>query len=73
MGSEPRTGPNIWPSKWCRVCAGGYQRLFGNRVKYLTLYAFSTENWNRPKEEVDFLMNLTSRSHSRRNARIIKE
>lgn len=27
-------------------------------VKYLTLYAFSTENWNRPKEEVDFLMSL---------------
>lgn len=27
-------------------------------VRYLTLYAFSTENWNRPKEEVDFLMNL---------------
>lgn len=27
-------------------------------VKYLTLYAFSTENWNRPKEEVDGLMDL---------------
>lgn len=27
-------------------------------VKYLTLYAFSTENWNRPKEEVDGLMEL---------------
>lgn len=27
-------------------------------VKYLTLYAFSTENWNRAKEEVDFLMGL---------------
>lgn len=27
-------------------------------VKYLTLYAFSTENWNRPKDEVDGLMNL---------------
>lgn len=27
-------------------------------VKYLTLYAFSTENWNRPKEEVEALMNL---------------
>jgi undecaprenyl diphosphate synthase len=27
-------------------------------VEYLTLYAFSTENWNRPKEEVDALMNL---------------
>lgn len=27
-------------------------------VKYLTLYAFSTENWNRPKDEVDTLMSL---------------
>ena len=27
-------------------------------VKYLTLYAFSTENWNRPKEEVAALMDL---------------
>lgn len=27
-------------------------------VKHLTLYAFSTENWNRPKEEVEGLMNL---------------
>ncbi|MFB9329733.1 isoprenyl transferase [Paenibacillus aurantiacus] len=27
-------------------------------VKYLTLYAFSTENWKRPKAEVEFLMKL---------------
>ncbi len=27
-------------------------------VRYLTLYTFSTENWNRPKEEVDGLMEL---------------
>lgn len=27
-------------------------------VRYLTLYAFSTENWDRPKEEVDALMHL---------------
>ena len=27
-------------------------------VEYLTLYTFSTENWNRPKEEVDALMGL---------------
>ena len=30
-------------------------------LKYLTLYAFSTENWKRPKFEVDFLMNLLDR------------
>jgi undecaprenyl diphosphate synthase len=27
-------------------------------ISYMTLYAFSTENWNRPKEEVDALMSL---------------
>ncbi|OGF53416.1 MAG: di-trans,poly-cis-decaprenylcistransferase [Candidatus Fraserbacteria bacterium RBG_16_55_9] len=27
-------------------------------IKYLTLYAFSTENWNRPPEEVQYLMDL---------------
>jgi len=31
-------------------------------VKFLTLYAFSTENWNRPKEEVDALMDLLVRT-----------
>ena len=34
------------------------------KVKYLTLYAFSTENWSRPKEEVDGLMDLLVRSLS---------
>lgn len=29
-----------------------------NDIKYLTLYAFSTENWKRPQNEVSFLMNL---------------
>ena len=31
-------------------------------VKYLSLYAFSEENWNRPKEEVGFLMALLAKS-----------
>ena len=30
-------------------------------IKYLTLYAFSTENWERPKLEVEFLMKLLER------------
>lgn len=30
-------------------------------IKYLTLYAFSTENWNRPRKEVDGLMFLLRR------------
>lgn len=35
-------------------------REFG--IKFLTLYAFSTENWNRPKEEIEGLMNLLIQS-----------
>lgn len=34
------------------------QFLFANKVEYLSLYAFSTENFSRPKEEVDYLMDL---------------
>ena len=30
-------------------------------IKYLTLYAFSTENWKREKSEIDFLMKLLSK------------
>lgn len=37
-----------------RICEDAY-RL---GVKYLTVYAFSTENWKRPQDEVDALMNL---------------
>ena len=29
-----------------------------NKIKYLTLFAFSTENWKRPEEEVRYLFNL---------------
>ena len=38
-------------------------RLFDKfGIKYLTVYAFSTENWNRKKEEVEFLMNLLAQT-----------
>jgi undecaprenyl diphosphate synthase len=44
----------------------GNDRIFGHMqgvdavrsIGYLTLYAFSTENWDRPKEEIDALMEL---------------
>ena len=29
-----------------------------NKIKFLTLYVFSTENWKRPKKEIDYLFNL---------------
>jgi len=41
-------------------------------VKYLTLFTFSQENWNRPKEEVEALMSLLSRSTLRETDELIK-
>ena len=34
------------------------KKTIKNKIKYLTLYAFSTENWKRPKKEINFLFNL---------------
>jgi undecaprenyl diphosphate synthase len=41
-------------------------------VKYLTLYAFSTENWIRPKDEVEGLMNLLAIFMDRYEAELLK-
>jgi len=41
-------------------------------IKYLTLYTFSTENWNRPKAEVDALMDLIVVAIERETADLIK-
>lgn len=51
----PRNMGHVQGSKTVeRICEDAYK--IG--VKYLTVYAFSTENWSRPQEEVDALMNL---------------
>ena len=42
-------------------------------VKYLTIYAFSTENWGRPREEVDGLMNILEDVIDRELAELNKE
>ncbi|WP_440672896.1 polyprenyl diphosphate synthase, partial [Candidatus Pelagibacter sp. HIMB1715] len=34
------------------------QITINNKIKYLTLFAFSTENWKRPKSEINYLFNL---------------
>ena len=41
-------------------------------IQYLTLYAFSTENWNRPSEEVNGLMDLMVYAITRETADLIK-
>ena len=53
--SLPRTAGHAAGSKKFKEIAR-YCNKIG--IKYLTVYAFSTENWRRPKEEVDTIMNI---------------
>jgi len=43
------------------------------KIPYLTLYTFSTENWNRPKKEVNFLFDLIRNSLKKNLKKIIKQ
>jgi undecaprenyl diphosphate synthase len=51
----PRNYGHVQGSKTVeKICEEAYRM----GIKYLTVYAFSTENWTRPKDEVDALMKL---------------
>ncbi|MDE7207697.1 MAG: di-trans,poly-cis-decaprenylcistransferase, partial [Lachnospiraceae bacterium] len=51
----PRTAGHIQGAKTVeKICEDAYH--IG--IRYLTVYAFSTENWNRPEKEVETLMKL---------------
>jgi len=43
------------------------------KIKYLTLYTFSTENWKRPESEVNFLFDLIRKSLKKKIKKIIKQ
>jgi len=43
------------------------------KIRYLSLYTFSTENWNRPKEEVDALMDLLVQTLNEQIADLMKQ
>ena len=42
------------------------------KISYLTLYAFSTENWNRPKKEINYLFNLLENFISKKSEHLHK-
>ena len=43
------------------------------KIKHLTLYTFSTENWKRPKNEINFLFNLLSNFLSKKIEHLVKK
>ena len=43
------------------------------KIPFLTLYTFSTENWNRPKKEINFLFDLIRKSLKKNLNKIVKQ
>tara|TARA_Y100000590_G_scaffold465223_1_gene636912 strand:- start:1202 stop:1882 length:681 start_codon:yes stop_codon:yes gene_type:complete len=44
-----------------------------NKIPYLTLYTFSTENWKRPEREINFLFDLIRKSLKKKLKKLVKE
>ena len=44
-----------------------------NKISYLTLYTFSTENWKRPEKEINFLFDLIRKSLKKNLKKITKQ
>ncbi len=53
----PRTAGHLEGLKALKRCILGSIEM---NIKFLSLYAFSTENWKRPEQEVNYLMNLVA-------------
>ena len=57
-GLKYRNSRNVGHKKGLKTVETIIKSTIKNRIKFLTLYAFSTENWQRPKKEINYLFKL---------------
>ena len=57
-GIKKKNSRNYGHSNGIKVVESIIKAAISKKIKYLTLYTFSTENWKRPKQEVNFLIKL---------------
>ncbi len=57
-GTKHKKSRNLGHKEGLKTVEKIIKTTIKNKIKYLTLYAFSTENWRRPKKEINFLFNL---------------
>lgn len=59
--------------KGCEVVTNIYEGCLENNIQVMSLYAFSTENWNRPQDEIDHLFDYLETFFKKEIKRIIKD
>ena len=57
-GIQKKKSRNYGHSKGIEVVENIIEEAVSKKIKYLTLFTFSTENWKRPKSEIKFLINI---------------
>ena len=57
-GTKHKKSRNLGHKEGLKTVEKVIKATIKNKIKYLTLYAFSTENWKRPKKEVNYLFSL---------------
>ena len=57
-GLKNKNSRNLGHSEGIKVVERIVQETIKKKIRFLTLYAFSTENWKRPRYEINYLLNL---------------
>ena len=71
-GIKKKNSRNYGHSKGIKVVENIISEAIKNKIKYLTLYTFSTENWKRPRQEIFFLINLLEKYIENELKKLIK-
>jgi len=72
-GLKNKNSRNLGHSEGIKVVENIIQETINKNIKFLTLFAFSTENWKRPSYEINYLLNLLEKFLKQRAKKFIEE
>ena len=72
-GLKKKNSRNYGHTKGVEVVEEIIEEAIKKKIKFLTLYTFSTENWKRPKKEIRFLINLLEKYIKKELNRLIEK
>ena len=72
-GIKRKKSRNYGHTKGVEVVETIISEAISQNIKYLTLYTFSTENWKRPKSEINFLLKLLEKYISKELNKLIRK
>ena len=72
-GIKKKKSRNYGHSKGIEVVENIIEEAVSKKIKYLTLFTFSTENWKRPKSEINFLISILEKYIQKELNNLIKK